>query len=176
MPKKLLTLTFLITLLTPLAHAQEVAEEMKAGFLGRFNYGANRLMQLAEALPEETFAFQPGDGAMSMERVFMHIIRYNYLYPEMSMGVDAPAGIDLDNLEDMTGKAAVLAHLEDSIEHVRTLVNGMSAEDLTAKTELYGGETIKLNVLMQLQAHMAEHLGQLLAYTRMNNVTPPWSR
>lgn len=132
-------------------------------------------MQLAEALPEETFAFTPNEGGMSMERVFMHIIRYNYLYPESSLGIDAPAAIELDNLEAMTGKAAVLAHLEDSINHVRNLVNKMSAADLTAKTELYGNETIKLNVLMQLESHMSEHLGQLLAYTRMNNVTPPWS-
>ena len=171
------SLLFVLALMVfaPAAQAQAVAEALKTGFVGRFDYGANRLMQLAEALPEETFAFAPNEGAMSMERVFMHIIRYNYLYPETAMGVDAPADINLDSLEEMTGKEAVLAHLEESIEHVRSLVKGMSADDLTARTELYGSETIQLNVLMQLQSHMAEHIGQLLAYTRMNDIIPPWS-
>jgi len=31
-------------------------------------------------------------------------------------------------------------------------------------------------VLFQLIAHMNEHLGQSIAYARMNGVVPPWSR
>jgi hypothetical protein len=31
-------------------------------------------------------------------------------------------------------------------------------------------------VLLQLLAHMNEHLGQSTAYARMNGVTPPWSQ
>ena len=30
-------------------------------------------------------------------------------------------------------------------------------------------------VLLQLLAHMNEHLGQSIAYARMNGVVPPWS-
>jgi hypothetical protein len=31
-------------------------------------------------------------------------------------------------------------------------------------------------VLLQLVAHMNEHLGQSIAYARMNGIVPPWSR
>lgn len=32
------------------------------------------------------------------------------------------------------------------------------------------------SVLLQLLAHMNEHLGQSIAYALMNGVVPPWSR
>jgi hypothetical protein len=31
-------------------------------------------------------------------------------------------------------------------------------------------------VLVQLETHLSEHLGQSIAYARMNGVVPPWSR
>jgi hypothetical protein len=31
-------------------------------------------------------------------------------------------------------------------------------------------------VMLQLVAHMNEHLGQSIAYARANDVVPPWSR
>ena len=112
---------------------------------------------------------------MSIELVFMHLIHYNYLYPEM-LGIQPPAGIDMDQLEKMTGKASVLMYLEDSLEHVRKSLNHMSAEDLHKIVELYGNDTQAFNVFIQLQVHMGEHLGQLMAYARMVGVVPPWSQ
>ena len=48
--------------------------------------------------------------------------------------------------------------------------------DLDAPTRLYGREVASWPVLWQLVAHMNEHLGQQIAYARMNRVAPPWSR
>jgi len=31
-------------------------------------------------------------------------------------------------------------------------------------------------VLINLETHMAEHLGQAIAYSRMNGIVPPWSQ
>ena len=31
-------------------------------------------------------------------------------------------------------------------------------------------------VLIDLETHMAEHLGQAIAYARMNGIVPPWSK
>jgi hypothetical protein len=30
--------------------------------------------------------------------------------------------------------------------------------------------------LISMSAHLSEHLGQAIAYARVNHVTPPWSR
>jgi uncharacterized damage-inducible protein DinB len=42
-------------------------------------------------------------------------------------------------------------------------------------TRLYGRDVGEWAVLLQLVTHMNEHLGQSIAYARMNGVTPPWS-
>ena len=50
------------------------------------------------------------------------------------------------------------------------------AEALEAETELYGRTGPAWAVLVQLETHLSEHLGQSIAYARMNGVVPPWSR
>ena len=52
----------------------------------------------------------------------------------------------------------------------------MSDADLAKPAELYGREVESWAVLLQLLTHMNEHLGQAIAYARMNRVVPPWSR
>ncbi len=61
------------------------------------------------------------------------------------------------------------------MDHVRAVVAGMSDGDLEAGTRLYGRDVAKWAVLLQLVAHMNEHLGQSIAYARTNGVVPPWS-
>ncbi len=157
-------------------HAQNTPADLKDGFKGRYHYAAQRLVSLAEAIPEDKFAWSPGEGVMSIERVFMHIIRYNYYYPASSLGIEAPDGIDVPNLETLTGKVVVLDHLRPSLDHVSEVLAHMSEADLSRSVVLYGRDTEAWNVLLQLQVHMGEHLGQLIAYARMNEIVPPWSK
>jgi uncharacterized damage-inducible protein DinB len=51
----------------------------------------------------------------------------------------------------------------------------MSDADLESSTVLYGRDVAKASVLLQLVTHMNEHLGQSIAYARMNGIVPPWS-
>ncbi len=51
----------------------------------------------------------------------------------------------------------------------------MSEADLTRQTPLYGRDVAGWAVLFQLLAHMNEHVGQSVAYARMNGIVPPWS-
>ena len=52
----------------------------------------------------------------------------------------------------------------------------MGEEALTAETRLYGRRVAGWAVLFQLLSHMNEHVGQSVAYARMNGIAPPWSR
>jgi uncharacterized damage-inducible protein DinB len=172
---RLLTLFVFLAAAQPLL-AQDAPADFRDEFLGQFNYSAQRMLALAEAMPAETFAWSPGEGVMSVEQVYMHIARYNYYYPESSLGIAAPEGVDVANMEEITGKDAVIGHLERSLDHVRDLVRKMPEEALSRSVRLYGRDVQAWAVLFQLQAHMNEHVGQSIAYARMNGVVPPWSR
>ncbi len=77
--------------------------------------------------------------------------------------------------EGVTDKAEVLSILEASMEHVRGVAEKMGAMGMEGETELYGRDVGEWAVLFQLITHMNEHLGQSIAYARMNHVVPPWS-
>jgi uncharacterized damage-inducible protein DinB len=145
-------------------------------WLGQFNASAQKFIALAEAMPADKYTWSPGEGVMPVGQVYMHVARYNYLYPAENLGVAPPAGVNMDVMEDERDKAAVLRALRQSVAHARSAAERMSEEDLARTTRLYGRDVPSWSVLLQLLAHMNEHLGQSIAYARMNGVVPPWSR
>ncbi len=144
---------------------------------GQFEGSAEKLVALAEAMPAESYSWQPMEGVYTVAAAYMHVARYNYMYPDMYLGVDAPAGVDYGSLEErVTTKDEAVRILAASLNHVRGIMDSMSDADLAKQTELYGREVESWAVLLQLMTHMNEHLGQAIAYARMNRVVPPWSR
>ena len=150
--------------------------QTKEELLMQFNSSAQKFEALAAAMPADKFGWAPGEGVMPVARVFAHVARYNYGYPSENMGAVAPTGVGLDTLEKMTDKAQVVALLKSSAEYVRQSVRAMPDAQLAQPTQLYGRTVPQWSVLLQLVAHMNEHLGQSIAYARMNGVVPPWSQ
>jgi uncharacterized damage-inducible protein DinB len=75
----------------------------------------------------------------------------------------------------VTEKAETVRLLSESMDWVRKVIGDMSDADLESSTVLYGRDVAKASVLLQLVTHMNEHLGQSIAYARMNGIVPPWS-
>ncbi len=157
--------------------AQETTDFLTE-FQGQFDGSARKLVALAEAMPESTYSWSPDEGVASVARVFMHIARYNYMYLHENMGRESPVAPDeYRTWEDtVTDKEEVTEILARSMEYVSEVVEAMDADDATAPRMLYGRQVGEAAVLFQLVAHMNEHLGQSIAYARMNGVAPPWSR
>ena len=147
-------------------------------FEGQFGASSQKLVALARAMPASTYDWSPGDGVASVARVFMHIARYNYMYPHENMDRQSPVSpAEYARWEDeVTDKDEVVEILEASMEYVRDVAGSMSPGDLDEATMLYGRSVGEGAVLLQLVTHMNEHLGQSIAYARMNGVVPPWSR
>lgn len=146
----------------------------KDQFNRNFDY-ASRVLSLAEAMPADKYSWRPEEGVMSVEEVYTHIARYNYYYLESSLGISAPDDVDVENMESITGKDKVLSILERSIEHVKKAIKEMPDSKLQEETKMYGNTVNGQAVLMQLITHKSEHVGQSIAYARMNSIVPPWS-
>ena len=50
-----------------------------------------------------------------------------------------------------------------------------SAGALTREIDLFGTPVPMGGVLAEIDTHIAEHLGQAIAYARVNGIVPPWS-
>lgn len=160
----------------PVAARAQDATALRAELLGQFNASISKVIALAEAMPADKYQWKPQADAMPVAHVFAHIANYNFAYPSGNMGVAAPAGIRLDTLEAMRDKAQIVALLKRSADYVRQSVSGMPAAELNGETQLYGRQVPRWAVMLQLVAHMNEHLGQSIAYARANEIVPPWSR
>ena len=173
--RTLLASFFLMALCATQAAAQSAPPDFREEFRRQFGASSRKLVALAEAMPADAYGWRPMEGVASVAEAYMHIARYNYLYPDQNLGIAAPvayAGLE----EDVTEKAEALEVLAASMEHVRTVAEGLSDDDLQSSTRLYGRDVAKWAVLLQLVTHMNEHLGQSIAYARMNGVVQPWSR
>ena len=157
-------------------HAAQAADPMRDELMMQFEASMEKFIALAKAMPADKFTWAPGQGVMPVGHVYMHVARYNYAYPSQNMGVALPAGVKLDGMEDIRAKDEVVRALEASHAYVKNAIAAKTPAQLSAKTKLYGRDVQQYAVLVQLVSHMNEHLGQSIAYARMNGIVPPWSR
>ncbi len=169
---------FLLSVLTVVCVVQPLqaqqSNNFKDQFIQHFDY-ASRVLSLAEEMPAGKYSWRPEEGVFSVERVYAHIARYNFYYLENSLGIPAPDDVDVENIESITGKEKVVNILARSIEHVKNAIKEMPESKLSEQTEMYGRTVNGQAVLMQLITHKSEHVGQSIAYARMNDIVPPWS-
>lgn len=143
----------------------------RAEFTANLDDVQGKILALANATPADKFAWRPAKGVRSISEVYMHIAGGNYLLATF-VGVDAPKN-NGDIEKNVTKKAEVIAELRRSFDHLRAAANGTN--DLDAPVRMFGRPTTHQGVLVTMLNHLHEHLGQSIAYARINGVVPPWS-
>jgi uncharacterized damage-inducible protein DinB len=151
-------------------------------FIGQTEFIQGRLSQLAEAMPETTFGWRPAEGVRSVSEVYLHAAFANYICVTVSGGT-VPENVgfvmDFSKANDWdtqtTDKAAVIEKMNESFEILKKRVAELTQEDLDRQVEVFGMTMSVRNFMISMIAHGHEHLGQGIAYARMNGVTPPWS-
>ncbi len=165
-------------LLAAPAHAQGFMAEMHRDV----NEVQKKLVDLAKAIPESAYAWRPGT-ARSTGEVLLHIAADNYLIP-IAMGKPAPAssGITSDFNTAMTfekkvmTKDQIVAELDASFRHLHEAMGLTTDANLNETITFFGQEWSRQRAMILTVTHLHEHLGQMIAYARSNDVTPPWSR
>lgn len=144
-----------------------------AEFMANLADVEKKLVGLAEATPAEKYAWRPAEGVRSTGEVFAHLAGGNYFV--LSFAGVKPPPLDRDYEKKITDKAKIVEMMKASFAHVRKAAVEASDADLEKKTKMFGQDTNCRNVYLVIVTHAHEHLGQSIAYARMNGVTPPWS-
>ena|ERR1043166_5594851 len=142
----------------------------RAEFLHDFDDVSKKIVELAEATPAAKYSWRPGPGVRSFSEVYMHIAGGNYFLATFAGA--KPPSYDTRNLEKITDKQRVVEELRKSFEYLRTVA---VQSDLDKPIKMYGYDTTHRGALMTALNHLHEHLGQSIAYARMNGIVPPWS-
>ena len=144
--------------------------------VGELDDVEKKIVSLAEAIPQEKYGWRPADGVRSVAEAFMHVAQGNYLLPSMA-GVKPPDGMNLMTYDkSATNKKDVVAALHASYDNARKFAKGVSDADLGKEVEIFGQKSTVRDLLLITVEHSHEHLGQTVAYARINGVVPPWSK
>jgi len=146
----------------------------RAEYLIQIDDVQKKLVDLANAFPAEKYVWRPGEGVRSVSEVFVHISSTNFLIPTLT-GVKAPEGLNGDMEKTVTEKGKVIAMVKRSFEHLRKAITGLTDKRLDEMVKMYGRQTSVRDVYFTAATHIHEHLGQLIAYARMNSIVPPWT-
>lgn len=149
-----------------------IDDSFKAEFFTNLDDAQEKILHLAESVPADRYTWRPDPDVRSISEVFMHIAGSNYFLATF-LGAEAPK-MDGDMEKVVTRKADVIADLKRSFEYLRHAVT--TTRDLQKPVKMFGAQTTRRGVLVTILSHLHEHLGQSIAYARMNGVVPPWSR
>jgi uncharacterized damage-inducible protein DinB len=154
--------------------AQTIPPELGQGWLPEFTLTSRQLLQLAEATPAEKFAWRPAPGVRSISEVYMHIATGNLWLLEQA-GVKSPelAKLPKDPEKAVTAKADVIQWLRTSQDAVK---GAYQTADRQKRVQFFGKDAVAEGVFLRLLVHDNLHMGQSIAYARMNGIVPPWSQ
>ena len=144
--------------------------------VGYFSFVSDHVMKLAEAIPADKYSYTPQPGVRTVAQVCAHIISTNYFFAS-KLGAKIPADVKMETLEkDLKTKEVVAKELKRSYDLVTEAIKNTQDASLTNKVEFpFPGEYTSMTAILIALGHSNEHLGQLIAYARMNGITPPWS-
>jgi uncharacterized damage-inducible protein DinB len=160
----------------PLAAADTAKSLFQTSFASSYKSAIDKIEQLLGAFSEEQLAWRPSDAVLTTREVILHVAGANYFLGS-KIGAKVPEGVNPQELAkpDAT-KADLLAVLQKSVAFANAAIAAVPESELATEMEFFGQKASRMRFLFIFDEHVHEHLGQLIAYARSNNVVPPWSK
>jgi hypothetical protein len=178
-----LAATAFVSLPAP-AQAQELMSKesvatLKAAFIADIGAMHEKFIGLANAFPQDKYSWRPMDGVRSVSEVLMLAAMEGYSFIPSSFGgkaADLGSREEAAKLRTLTDKAQIIDHINKGFAHAKKEVEALDAATLTGKRKVFGQDRSAAEIAMFVGGDLHEHLGQLIAYARMNHIVPPWSK
>ena len=157
--------------------AQESAAGELASFIADLDAMREKFIALAEAFPEDTYTWRPMEGVRSVSEVLMLIASEGYGFAPTALGgTAAMSREESGELSMVTDKAQVIDHLTKGFAHAKMELEAIDPATLLGVRTVFGQERSTVDLVLFVAGDMHEHLGQLIAYARTNQIVPPWSQ
>ena len=158
---------------------KESAAEMKASYIADLKVMEDKFVGLANAMPADKYTWRPMDGVRSVSEVFMLAAMEGYGFIPRSFG-GKPASLgtpdEVKKLQALTDKTQIIDHLKKGFAYAKDQLTAMDPATLTGKKTVMGNQMSASAAMFAIGGDLHEHLGQMIAYARMNHVVPPWSK
>ena len=172
----------LVTLPTPALAGQDVmpkesAAVVKAAYIANLEAMRVKFLGLAQAFPQDKYTWRPMEGVRSVSEVLMLIASEGYGFASTALGgKPAMSREESGKLSAITDKAQVIDHLTKGFAYAKQTLEAIDSATLVGKQKVFGREFSVVEAALFVTGDQHEHLGQLIAYARMNRIVPPWSK
>ena len=161
------------------AVSKDTAAAVKASFLADLDTLRGKFVGLAEAFPQDKYSWRPMEGVRSVSEVLMLAAMEGYTFIPSSFGAkNAELGSreEMGKLRTLSDKAQIIEHLNKGFAHAKKELEALDASTLTGKRKVMGRDLAVTDIALGIGGDLHEHLGQMIAYARMNHIVPPWSK
>jgi hypothetical protein len=159
------------------AISKEAAAALKASFIADLDVMKGKFVGLAEAFPPDKYAWRPMEGVRSVAEVLVLIASEGYSFVPTSFGGKAGATREeLAALRTSTDKAKIIEAVNKGFAHAKAELEAIDPAQMTGRRQVMGKSASAIDAALGIGGDMHEHLGQLIAYARMNKIVPPWSK
>ncbi len=128
-----------------------------------------KLEKIAALVPEGKWDWRPNEQVRSIAEVYQHAIQSLETGVEMALARKPVASIALASADRPT----TLSSLKSAFAGARKKVEPLRPGALAREVEFFGKRVQARTVLADVNAHTAEHIGQLIVYLRLLGLTPP---
>jgi hypothetical protein len=157
--------------------SKEAAAVLKAAFIADLDVMKGKFVGLAEAFPQDKYTWRPMDGVRSVAEVFALAASEGYGFVPTSFGGKAGASREeMTALRTQTDKAKLIDALNKGFAHAKAELEALDPAQMTGKRAVMGQQRSAVEAALAIGGDLHEHLGQMIAYARMNKIVPPWSK
>jgi hypothetical protein len=149
--------------------------DMKGQSLADLQVVQKKFVDLTNALPADKLTWRPAADSRSFAEVILHVAGERYQILALG-GATPPAGFDGKTFEkSTTDRVQLVEELNKSWDFAQKTINDMTNADFAKLLPKLGPQANAGDVVYILVADAHEHLGQVIAYTRVNGIVPPWT-
>ena len=140
---------------------RETALELRKQFMADLDTLGSKFIALAEAIPADKYAWRPAPGVRSVGEAFMHAASEFYTYAPVAYG---------------GARSSVVGRGREGFAYTKQTISALDPSALVGPRKIFGGDHTIIETTAGVTDDLHEHLGQLIAYSRMLGIAPPWSK
>jgi uncharacterized damage-inducible protein DinB len=163
------------------AAGKDAAVALRKSYLADLEDMHGKFLQLAEAIPADKYSWRPAPGVRSIGEAFMHVASEYYAWSPRSFGATPSPVVTMsregfEKFESNSSKDSVVKHLKEGFAYGKQAVEGVDPATLVGTRKFFGRDATTADIALGMAGDLHEHMGQLIAYARMNGIKPPWSK
>lgn len=139
------------------------ADTVSDRLIGRWEQVGQKVVNLANEVPEGKFDYRPAEGVRTFAEVFRHVAFWNRYVADRAGGGKGDGTANELPKEKFSSKKQILDALKQSTADALSALKKYKSELSPEMAEM----------AVTFIEHNCEHYGQLVVYARLNGIVPP---